>query len=280
MRNARRSLGRVFARFWGLVHPTFLGRPLDRRLKRALEFTTVEVRLNQPDPSLDGLRIAYLSDLHAGHFFTAADAVELFGRVAELGPELVCLGGDLVNTEWEEVKLLGAGIDLLRPPLGVFAVPGNHEYYRARELPSWIQYLEDKGVRVLQNRGERVRCGGSTLWIGGVDDLTDGEPDVDAALAGRVPTETALLLSHHPDVFALAAQRGVDLQLSGHTHGGQIRLGRWAPVTHSRLGYVAGHYRRGDAQLYVGRGIGVVVLPLRIGPRPEVPILHLRAAAR
>ena len=127
---------------------------------------------------------------------------------------------------------------------------------------------------MLLNRGVRLEHRGSRLWLGGVDDRTEGEPDVAAALDGRAPGEPAVLLSHHPDVFHQAAEHDIDLQLSGHTHGGQVKLFGWTPWAHSR--FVAGLYRRGDAQLYVGRGAGVTAFPLRIGARPEVAFVQLR----
>jgi len=132
-------------------------------------------------------------------------------------------------------------------------------------------------VRVLMNRGQRLEFGGRSLWLCGVDDLTEGRPDLDAALRGRRADEPTVLISHHPDVFRVASRAGVDLQLSGHTHGGQIRLLGWSPYHHSRLGYEAGLYRHGRGQLFVSRGAGVSLLPLRIGTRAEVSLLRLKA---
>jgi predicted MPP superfamily phosphohydrolase len=111
-----------------------------------------------------------------------------------------------------------------------------------------------------------------------VDDLTEGTPDLRAALRGRRQDETAVLVSHHPDFFFEACAVDVDLQLSGHTHGGQIRVGGKAPLHHSRFGYDQGWFREADSRLYVGRGVGVTLLPVRVDAPPEVPIVTLRAA--
>ena len=100
--------------------------------------------------------------------------------------------------------------------------------------------------------------------------------DLGAALAGRREDEPAVLLSHHPDLFVESARHDIALQLSGHTHGGQVRLFGWAPITHSRNGYYSGLYERNGSRLYVGRGVGVSFAPVRVGARPEVPILRLR----
>ena len=115
---------------------------------------------------------------------------------------------------------------------------------------------------------------GASLWVAGVDDLTEGEPRLTQALDGRHPAEPALLLSHHPDCFFAASQMSVDLTLSGHTHGGQINFFGWSPIRHSRLGYHAGLYAERGCRLYVGRGVGATVIPLRVGAPPEIPLLR------
>jgi predicted MPP superfamily phosphohydrolase len=160
-------------------------------------------------------------------------------------------------------------------------VPGNHEYLPRRpELGAWREFLAAQNVRVLWNEGVRIARGGSSLWLAGIDDPGAGEPDLAAALAGRAPDEPTVLLAHHPDVFCHSRTLQVDLQLSGHTHGGQILLFGWAPITHSRFGWWRGHHAEDGAQLYVGRGVGVTLLPLRLGVRNEVPLLVLRTGAQ
>jgi predicted MPP superfamily phosphohydrolase len=143
--------------------------------------------------------------------------------------------------------------------------------------------MEDAGVIQLCNRGMRVRRGASSLWLAGVDDLTAGKPDLEAALAGLHNDEPALLLSHHPDLFREAAYAGVDLTLSGHTHGGQITwFGRplLRGTHHTRFRYWHGRHYQDGAQLLVGRGVGVCVLPIRIAAAPEVLLIELQTPAR
>jgi hypothetical protein len=275
----RRAFGRTLTRIYDALLATPPGRWQHRRLMRGLEFTVRDVRLARATAGLDGLSVAWLSDLHSGLFMTADDLVAIAQRVAASQPDLVCLGGDLINTHFHQMDLLERALELLRPPLGVYAVPGNHEYYYLRDIDGWRAYLEERGVRVLLNRGTRVERGGATLWLCGVDELEEGTPDVAQALEGRREGEPALLLSHHPDVFPEASRRGIDLQLSGHTHGGQVRFFGWAPVTHTIHGYRAGLFRRETAQLYVGSGAGVTFLPIRIGTRSEVPFLRLRVGS-
>jgi len=199
----------------------------------------------------------------------------VFRRVAAAAPHLVLLGGDQINTRDRELLLFRKALRELKVPLGVFAVPGNHDHFWGADIGLWMAYLQTHGVQVLRNRGTRVQFNGASLWLCGVDDLTEGEPDLRRALFGRDPGEPAVLLSHHPDFFFEAAAADVDLTLSGHTHGGQIRINGRAPILHSKFGYEQGWFSEGDARLYVSRGVGVTVLPVRIGAPPEIPMITL-----
>jgi predicted MPP superfamily phosphohydrolase len=277
-RRWRRALGMRLAALNAHLLPTPLGRWLKRRLVEDLELSRHAIPLPESSRGLHGLRIAFLSDLHAGHFLLGDDLLDLARRVARLEPHLVALGGDLINVRWEEVVHYEGFLSALRPPLGTFAVPGNHEYYRAGDFEHWSTWLAARGVGVLRNEGTRVGFGGSSLWVAGVDDLTEGRPDLDRALLGREAREATLFLSHHPDLFVDAAPRDVLLQLSGHTHGGQIRLFGWSPLNHSEHGFDRGAFRRGAAHLYVGRGVGVTALPFRFDAPPEVATFELVAA--
>ena len=250
-------------------------RAIAGQLARSREVSRTRIELDRGHPELAGLRIAFLSDLHAGNYFDEDDWLDVCEQVAREAPDLVCLGGDLVNLFEHETHLLRKGLALLEPPLGRFAVPGNHEYHAAEEPLLWRSVLEDCGVEVLWNRGCRIVRGDASLWLCGVDDLRRGEPDLAQALEGAADHEPRVLLSHNPDLFIDAARAGVDLQLSGHTHGGQITLGGYTPLRHSQFGFWAGHYRREAAQLYVGRGVGTTALPLRIGARAEIAIIDL-----
>ena len=251
------------------------GRVIHRYVQR-LEFNEVQISLLRGGAGLDGMRIVFLSDIHAGSYMNEADLRTIFARVAAIEPDLVLLGGDLINTREREILMYREAIPLLDPPLGVFAVPGNHDHFWGKDLGLWSPFLRELGVTILDNSGVRLEHNGSALWLAGVDDLTEGEPDLGSALRGSNPDEPVVLLSHHPDFFYEASPVRVDLTLSGHTHGGQVLLFGRALISHSRLGYLRGEFEENGARLYVGRGVGVTLLPIRIGARAEIPILTLR----
>ena len=255
-----------------------------RQLRRTLEFRDVDVpvRAGRGGSGVDGFRIVFLSDLHAGSYLAASDFAWIFREVAAREPDLIVFGGDLINTGGEQIEAVLSAL----PELGArgleraFAVPGNHERYWA-DLDAIAADLTRCGVRLLVNEGVRVSGSrGGSVWLAGVDEWGEGDPELEAAFAGRDPDEPTVLASHHPDLFGAACASlsgGLDLQLSGHTHGGQVRLFGWAPMRHSAMGYLAGRYERTDGVLYVGRGIGATILPLRVGAPPEVPVVTLRS---
>ena len=246
-------------------------------LTRSRVVTRPRIRLARGGADLHGLRLAFLSDVHAGNYLDEADWLAVCELVAREEPDVVCLGGDLVNVHEEEALELRKGLSLLQPALGMFAVHGNHEYHAALEPLRWQAVLEQCGVEILTNRGRPIARGGGRLWLCGVDDLLRGEPDLERALEGRAGDDPVVLLSHHPDFFVDAAPH-VDLQLSGHTHGGQVTAFGRTPLRHTHHGYWAGHFTRGRAQLYVGRGVGTSFLPIRIGAPAEIAIVGLEVS--
>ncbi|HTO51889.1 MAG TPA: metallophosphoesterase [Myxococcota bacterium] len=252
--------------------------PVRARISAALArnrvVTRTRIELARGAAALDGLRLVFLSDVHAGNYFDADDWLGVCQIVAAEAPDLVCLGGDLINIAEPEVLELRKGFGLLQPPLGKYAVHGNHEYHAARNPKLWRAVLEECGVEIVTNRGRRVTRGGASLWLCGVDDFLRGQPDLPRALEGRGPEEPAILLSHHPDFFLESAPH-VDLQLSGHTHGGQLLIAGRTPLRHTHHGFWSGQFYRGEAQLYVGRGVGTSFLPIRIGAPGEIAVIEL-----
>jgi len=233
-------------------------------------------------PALAGLRILQLSDLHLG----CSKGIDTLERLlANIGasdrPDLIVLTGDVA----EDQALLGPALRLVeqfRPRLGVFSALGNHEYLRG--IRTVRAAYEKSAVSLLINRSEISRVGDSRLVISGVDDPVFVhraiepvvEPWFDRALDGTPSDAFRMMLSHRPEGFNLAAPRGVDLTLSGHTHGGQIGFnGKSAFQALYPDGYLWGAYRRGDSALYTTCGFGAWY-PFRLGAPPEAPLIVLQ----
>ena len=161
----------------------------------------------------------------------------------------------------------------IRAPMGVFAVLGNHDHY-TRDPDRLRDMIENVGIQVLHNHSVALRRGDASLSLVGVDDLIAGQPNLESALAGT--HAPVLLLAHNPDLAFDAARGGVALMLSGHTHGGQIRVpGLPVLVRQSRYRLDEGRYRVGPMELLVSRGLGATGLPVRFACPPEAVLIHL-----
>ncbi|MBA3240678.1 MAG: metallophosphoesterase [Acidobacteria bacterium] len=226
---------------------------------------------------LDGLRIVHLSDIHHSPF-TGREQVERAVEVANsLQPDIIALTGDYISHEREYIQPCAEMLGRLRARRGVYAVLGNHDNWV--DAPLITDLFRAEGIKVLVNEGMRFEDCGASFWLAGVDDTMVGLEDLPLALAGSREDELKLLLAHNPVILRRAARAGVDLVLSGHTHGGQItwRSERSASGRVRRR-ILRGLGRRGNTQIYVTRGLGTVVLPLRYGCLPEVSLLQLRCA--
>lgn len=232
----------------------------------------VGVPIDGLDPALEGLRIAQVSDLHVGPGI-GRDFVEgIARRVEALRPDLVALTGDLVDGPVEELADALAPLLALRPPLGCWFVIGNHELYAGAE--AWCAHLASLGVHVLRNRHEVVEHRGGRLVVAGVDDPFGlPGPDVEGALAGADRSLPVLLLAHQPVTVEDAARAGVALQISGHTHGGQIFPFGYA--VRAAQPYLAGLVRHGPTWLYVHQGTGTWGPRMRVGTLGEIALLEL-----
>jgi predicted MPP superfamily phosphohydrolase len=239
----------------------------------------VEIALARWARALDGFRIVQISAIHIGPLLGRGFAAALTERVNALAPDLVAVTGDLVDGPVERLRDEVAPFEALRGRHGVFFVTGNHDVYSGGE--PWVARARELGMRVLRN--ERVAIGGAGGFdLAGVDDhrgdwVHGSSEDLGAALAGRDPERAVVLLAHDPGSFRRAAARGVDLQLSGHTHGGQI----WPFNFLVRLAvpWVAGLHRVGASQLYVSRGSGFWGPPMRLFAPAEITEIVLRGGS-
>lgn len=251
--------------------------PYERILRRGLAVGEAEVPLpGLPEP-FEGLRILLATDVHTGPFLSRPGVDDLVSKLAAIECDLVVFGGDLASGRVEDFAPCADLFRRFRAPLGAFAVLGNHEYLTG-DPEGMRREIAAAGLELLANRSVALERGGAVLYLAGVDDLLLGSADLDAALRGIPRGAPAILVSHNPDVFFEAAGRGVPLVLSGHTHGGQIRIpGLPVIVRMSRFRLDEGRYRQGDSELVVSRGLGAIGLPLRIACPPEAVLLTLRA---
>lgn len=236
-------------------------------------------------PGLDGLRLAQLSDLHAGPLVKPWQ-VERWRELAQAErPELLLLTGDVVDSLPGEAAVVARAFRDFPAPLGRYAILGNHDYF-TDPRPIWSA-LEEAGFTFLENRWALVERRGSRLALVGLQDpmATKGHfrnvrygpgPSPALAVSGLPGDAWRLCLNHRPNDWPKALEAKARLTLSGHTHGGQINL---IPGVNSALvagPYTAGLYRKGRDLLYVTRGLGVVALPVRIGAPPELTVITLR----
>jgi predicted MPP superfamily phosphohydrolase len=244
------------------------------------EIVDVEVRLAKLPKALDGFSIVQLSDLHVGLTIDREFVQKVVDLTNGLKPDLVALTGDLVDGPVKDLADDIAPLANLRAKHGVFSVTGNHEYYAG--VDPWIAHISSLGARYLRNELVTIGEGDAAFDLAGVDDHASrrynghGE-DLKLATAKRDPSRALVLLAHQPRQVRRASKYGVDLQLSGHTHGGQIWPWHYI-VKVQQGGLLAGRYQHGDTQLYVTRGCGYWGPPVRLLAPLEITRVILRSA--
>jgi predicted MPP superfamily phosphohydrolase len=232
--------------------------------------------------SLSGLRVAVLADLHVGSPYNGLDNLaRVVALTAEQQPDLVLVPGDLVinnvlGGSFVPPEETAALLAELKPPLGIYAVLGNHDHWS--DASRVAAALRDAGIPVLKDESVALEHDGVPLWVAGVTDFWEGEHDVGAALSAVPPGAPVILFTHNPDIFPQVPDR-VGLTVASHTHGGQVRLPLFGrPITYSRYGqrYAAGHVVEDGRHLFVSTGIGTSVLPMRFRVPPEISLLELQ----
>ena len=253
------------------------------------DFQTINVDLNihRLPKAFDGMRIAQISDIHAGSFPDHRPFQEVRRILDALKPDMIVITGDFVNARPGEMSLIAKDLAKLNAPHGVFATLGNHDHYHTiAEHKELIAGIRSLSVDLMINEHRRIIEGGSTLIIAGTDNtgFKQSYGKLGKALHGVLEDETTILLAHDPTLWdkEVIGATNIDVMMAGHTHGGQLGvqlLGfEWSPAQYVYKQW-AGLYAAGDQKLYVNRGIGTVGPPLRIGIPPEITLFTLRASA-
>ena len=249
-----------------------------------LSVDQLELPIKGLPATLDGTRLAQLSDIHLSKYFSADDLAAAIEIVRDRSPDWLVLTGDYVGNEPHLAEGLVEPLRSLSMP--VHAVFGNHDYWSDNAVVT--RFLRESGANILLNEGTEIAAG---LWLAGVDDLWSSHPDIKAALRSVPTGASTILLSHAPDYFdtVLYEEAPIALQLSGHSHGGQVRLPTLRPTPSGHYSYAPvlpqygqrypiGLRRITGRYVYTNRGLGVWPIPYRLNCRPELTILTLRAA--
>lgn len=251
--------------------------------------TRVEIPLVRLPHAFDGFTIAQLSDFHYDKLFSSAPIRTAVEIVNHLHPDLIALTGDFVTVPWFENSVstrkkfaqtaepCAEILQGLQAPMGRFTVLGNHD---ADSDPVRVaRALHEHHLPVLMNRAVPLERGRDRIWLAGIDDVLEGRPDLGLALANIPSTELTILLAHEPDFADEVSVTSVDLQLSGHSHGGQIWIpgigAPWLPLLARR--YPRGLYRVRDLTLYTNIGLGTIRAPVRLNCPPEITLITLRS---
>lgn len=244
---------------------------------RWIEIVRLDVSIQGLPTPLQDFTIAQLSDFHVGPHVKAEDVHRAVEIANELGSDLVVLTGDYVSGSARHSVACAGELAALKAEHGVYAILGNHDFWTDAAVVA--ANLRQAGLDVLRNEHCRLEVGDTILYLVGIEDVWSGKPDLEAALDGVPKGAPTVLLVHEPDFADQATGQGITLQLSGHSHGGQVRLPFvGAPI----LPYLAHKYpyglrRVGEMWLYTNRGIGLIAPPVRFLCRPEITLLRLQA---
>ena len=240
----------------------------------------IEIAIANLPPEFEGYRLVQLTDLHISRLFPAKWAEAVVSKTNALDADLIVITGDFIDGSVADRRGDVASLASLRARDGVYAIPGNHEYFF--DYRDWMRHLATLNMTMLQNAHVVLTRGNGRLVLAGVTDLSARghgapAPDLDTAIADAPADAPIILLDHQPRLAQKAAASGIALQLSGHTHGGMV-VGLDRVVARANNGFVSGRYQIGGMTLYVNNGTGIWPgFALRIGVPSELTRITLRA---
>ncbi len=230
--------------------------------------------------AFNGFKIAHISDLHNAEFGEGQS--KLIEKIREADPDIIVITGDMIDSRRTDVEKAVELVEGLGGEIPIYYVTGNHES-RVSEYSELEEKLVENGVNVLRNKNQSIEIDGSYINIIGVDDPAFGysSDEMYDTITGLKGDSYNILLSHRPELFGMYIQTGVDLVLSGHAHGGQVRIpfigGLAAPNQGFFPKYTEGLYENGGTSMIVSRGLGNSIIPLRVNDPPELVIITLKS---
>jgi predicted MPP superfamily phosphohydrolase len=248
-------------------------------IRKALKIHEVQLKFAGLPKDLVGIRLAQISDIHLGTFYSRADLAGAVDAVNGLRADLVFVTGDLITSRYDPLDDCLLELRRLRSAGGIWGCLGNHEMHAGVENYTTRQGLRN-GIRFLRQENELISFGNAKLNLVGVDHQRRDRPYLEGTERLRFDGAFNLLLSHNPDVFPVASKQGFDLTLAGHTHGGQINLeiaGGNLNMAQLVTPFTKGLYRTENSSIYVNSGLGTIGVPVRLGAPPEITLITLCA---
>lgn len=248
-----------------------------------VEIKEIELRSPRIPSSFQGVRIVQFSDVHFGHYLDLDQLQEIVQQINSTKPDLICFTGDLIDQEFTraEANKVATIFQQLKAPLGKVAILGNHDYWGNSQLVE--ECFQQAGFQLLKNHTINISKGNESIYITGLDDVMEGYPDIKKVMKqiSHDSKSYHILLVHEPDYADFASNYPIDLQLSGHSHGGQVNLPFLGPIITPPISrrYPRGLYENihnKSLTLYTNRGIGTTILPIRFFCRPEITVFTLR----
>lgn len=257
--------------------------PANYRSSRFLTNCEIEVSphtitLRHLPPAFDGFRIVHLTDIHHSKYVSFNAVYRMIALANRQRPDLVFLTGDYVTWSKKYITPVAEALRHLKARYGVFGVLGNHDMRVGAE--DVTQALRWAGIEMLRNASAQIQRFGQTLWVTGVDEYSYGQSDLALALKGLPPSAPRILLAHNPEIIAEATEHQVDFVAAGHTHGGQVKLPGLRSLnslTQPTQEFLEGFVSSGRTQMYISRGLGKVIVPLRVKCPAEIPVYTFKA---